>query len=381
MTANGSVLVAGSPFTTPPGLTLWSFTSGTQSVGLTISAFPTENVNCPMISNDGSLIVHVTDTSLSVFSVAKQTDTPLVLIGGNTYENSLLTISDDARWILVGIYDGSVQQLNIVDSTTGAAKQLTFGSDGIQYATLSGDGTTAYLATANGKLLKIDTRSGATQSLLGAQPVVVSYDRPVAGSFNRILGSGFPNSPQVLLNGAPIPIISSTATEIDVQIPWETPAGTATLQVTAPTAIFQQLTQLPISPIAPTLLGQPIHQDFSGFVTEASPAQAGEILQFYFTGLGPVTPQVADGKPSPASPPSQLTTPLKTSIEFPAGNQDPAQVPYEGLAPGLTGIYQVIVQLPAKIVGLPADENAAGLIEIELIVSGVVISVWVQPNQ
>jgi uncharacterized protein (TIGR03437 family) len=377
MTANGAVLLYGSS-----GLTLWSAGSGTQNVGLAVPAY---GGGCPMISGDGSLIVHVNNTSLSVFNVATQTDTPLVLnpvIGVVSYEITMFAISDDARWILAEIYDGSTQQLDIVDSTTGSVKQLTFGSDSVQTATLSGDGTTAYLVTPNGRLLKIDTRSGVSQSLLGNQPIVTSYDPPVAGSFNRILGSGFPNSPQVLINSAPVPVISSTATEIDAQIPWETPSGTATLQVTAPAAIFQQVIQIPMLAVAATPLGQPIHQDFSGFITEASPAAPGEIVQFYFTGLGPVTPQAADGEPSPASPLSQLTTPPPVSILYAGGgiHQQPPQVLYAGLAPGLVGVYQLGIQLPATIIGLPTDETA-GLMQLLLVVDGLDIAVWVQPNQ
>jgi uncharacterized protein (TIGR03437 family) len=377
MTTNGSVLLYGNS-----GITLWSAASGTQNVGI---AVPPYGGGCPMISGDGSLIVHVNETSLSMFNMTTQTDTPLVLnpvIGEDDYTIQVFAISDDARWILAEIYDGFAQQLDIVDSTTGAVKQLTFGSDGIQAATLSGDGTIAYLATANGKLVKIDTQSGVSQSLLGNQPIVTSYDPPVAGSFNRILGSGFPSSPQVLINGAPAPLISSTATEIDAQIPWETPAGTVTLQVTAPAAIFQQVIQIPMEAIAATPLGQPIHQNFSGFITEASPAEPGEIVQFYFTGLGPVVPPVADGKPSPASPLAQLTTPLKTSFAFQGGgNPEAPQLQYAGLAPGLIGVYQVSIQLPATIVGLPAEENAAGLMTLLILIDGVDIPVWVQPNQ
>jgi uncharacterized protein (TIGR03437 family) len=378
MTTNGSVLLYNSS-----GLALWSAVSGTQSVAV---AVPPYGGGCPMISGDGSLIVHVNNTSLSMFNVATHTDTPLVLnpvLGEDDYVIQIFAISDDARWILAEIFDGSAQQLDIVDSTTGSVKQLTFGPDGIQAATLSGDGTTAYLATANGKLLKIDAQSGVSQALLGNQPIVTAYDPPVAGSLNRIIGSGFPKSPQVLVNGAPAPIISSTATEVDAQIPWETPAGTVTLQVTGPAAIFQQVISIPLLTNAATPLGQPIHQDFSGFVTEASPAHGGEIVQFYFTGLGPVTPQVADGKPSPMSPLSQLTMPLPTSFVYQGGgvNQGAPLVLYAGLAPGLIGVYQVSIQLPAKIVGLASDETPSGLMQILLVVDGLDIAIWVQPNQ
>ncbi len=376
MTSSGSVLL--SSFNS---LTLWSAVLGTRNVGFVPPGAPYGTDNCPMISNDGSVIVHVTNTALAIFNVATQTDTPLLAgqtIDGTTYAPSLVTISDDARSILVGIYDGVSSQLAIVDSSNGSTKQLTSGSDNVQTAILSGDGTIAYAATASGKLLKIDTQSGVSQVIAGSQPVIESIDgAPVPGSLNRLRGSGLIGA-QVTLNGVAIPVVSSAATGIDVQIPWGTPVGFATLQVApaAPTP-FQQQWPLQIQAFDPMLESQPIHQDFSGFINPPSPAIGGEVVNYYFTGLGAISPSVADGKAAGANPLSLVTTPL-TLIGDPG--QASAKIVYAGLAPGTVGLYQVSIQLPQGINRtnrfLPRGPNL-----FSLTLNGVDLSVWALPNQ
>ena len=82
-------------------------------------------------------------------------------------------------------------------------------------------------------------------------------------------------------------------------------------------------------------------------VSDASPAKPGETVIMFMNGLGPVTPQVADGVAAPGSP-------VSTSIEaadigvFLDDGQDflPAVVSFAGLAPGFAGLYQVNFTLP-----------------------------------
>ena len=77
----------------------------------------------------------------------------------------------------------------------------------------------------------------------------------------------------------------------------------------------------------------------------ASPAIAGETVQFYGLGFGPVssgapiTGQLATGQ-----------TKLSTSVEFFFGDQKlPGTVPYQGLAPTFVGLYQFNVTIPATV--------------------------------
>ena len=376
MTTSGSVLL-----TLTNSYALWSSASGSTIISLP-SVSATFSYSCPMISNDGSLIVYVSTDGLAIYNVATQTATPLVanqIVNGSGYRVSLLTISDDARWILAAIYDGSQWQLVIVDSSSGSTRQFANGAVGVvQTATLSGDGSTAYAVAANGALLKIDVQSGVSHVIAETQPTVTSIDgAPAPGSLNRILGNWLTGA-QVALNGSAVPITSSTATEIDVQIPWETPAGAAALQVSpVPPTAFQQLWPLQVQTFDPVAETQAIHQDFSGGITPTSPAIGGEVVSYYFTGLGPVSPSVADAKPAGSSPLSVVTTQM-TLVSDPT--QAPAQLVYAGLAPGTVGLYQVSIQLPANIKSGPFFQIGAPVL-FSLTLNGIDIPAWVRSNQ
>ena len=79
------------------------------------------------------------------------------------------------------------------------------------------------------------------------------------------------------------------------------------------------------------------------------PAPAGSVIQVYAAGLGAVDPQVPQGTPAPASPLSLVTGRVTAAI---AGV--PADVSFAGLAPGMIGVYQVNITVPAKLPSGPA---------------------------
>jgi uncharacterized protein (TIGR03437 family) len=79
------------------------------------------------------------------------------------------------------------------------------------------------------------------------------------------------------------------------------------------------------------------------------PAGAGETLETYGNGLGVTNPAVAPGGASPASPLAWAIVKPQVMI----GNQ-PAQVTFAGLVPGLAGVYQVNVVVPP---GLPPGQQ------------------------
>lgn len=99
---------------------------------------------------------------------------------------------------------------------------------------------------------------------------------------------------------------------------------------------------------APKLLTS-VHQDFSGQITSSQPASAGEIIHLYGSGFGPVTPPVADGVSAPATALSWTVNPVTCGGLDTSGNTIPLTVRYAGLAPGMTGTYQLDVQLPSSL--------------------------------
>jgi uncharacterized protein (TIGR03437 family) len=97
-------------------------------------------------------------------------------------------------------------------------------------------------------------------------------------------------------------------------------------------------------------------------ITAANPAQPGETIEMFLTGLGTVTPPITDGAVGPS-------TTLSWSDLYNAGNLlvyfndygpngstgNQGTIQYAGLAPTLAGLYQFNVQVPTS--GLAAGDD------------------------
>jgi uncharacterized protein (TIGR03437 family) len=93
-------------------------------------------------------------------------------------------------------------------------------------------------------------------------------------------------------------------------------------------------------------------------ITPDNPAQPGETIEMFLTGLGTVAPPIADGAVGPSSTLSwsDLYNAGNLSVFFndygpngSTGNQGTIQ--YAGLAPTLAGLYQFNVQIPTDGLG------------------------------
>ena len=93
-----------------------------------------------------------------------------------------------------------------------------------------------------------------------------------------------------------------------------------------------------------------VHAD-GKLVSNANPAQAGEILTLYATGLGPTTPSVGFGQPFPQGAVALANAPVEVLV-----NGKPSGVLYAGGYPGAVDGYQVNFRLPA-----PLSQGNAGL--------------------
>ena len=96
--------------------------------------------------------------------------------------------------------------------------------------------------------------------------------------------------------------------------------------------------------------GAVLHNADYSVVTASHPAQPGETVLVYVSGLGAVSPTVADGTAAPGSPSYSLDT---NTITVYIGGQSVTPA-YSGLAPGFAGLYQLNVQVPT---GLTAGDN------------------------
>ena len=84
-------------------------------------------------------------------------------------------------------------------------------------------------------------------------------------------------------------------------------------------------------------------------MTDANPAIVGETLSAYLTGLGAVTPAIADGAPGAASLNSTSAT-ISVDVAGVAATND-----FAGLAPGYSGLYQLNFTMPKT--GITAGPN------------------------
>lgn len=132
------------------------------------------------------------------------------------------------------------------------------------------------------------------------------------------------------VNGVPAPIHSVSPKQVNIQIPYETQSGLATLALSnglaAATTTFQ------VAASAPGIFGG-----------SASPqGSRGQILTIFITGEGQVTPSVATG----ATPAAGLFPAPQLPVSLTIGGMR-AELPFVGIPTGLVGVTQINFQVPA----------------------------------
>lgn len=168
---------------------------------------------------------------------------------------------------------------------------------------------------------------------------------------------------QVLVNGVEAPLFFVSFGQVNLQIPYGTPAGSVRIQVvrdgmpgneirvqvdTRSAGIFRlnigeygairNATQgnFPL----PVEVGQRI-----GIAT--APARPGDVLEIFASGLGPVAPEVATGAAAPGGPLAEAVD--KPIVNFGRLAFGPLEEPlFVGLTPGFVGLFQINVVVPEQ---------------------------------
>jgi uncharacterized protein (TIGR03437 family) len=155
---------------------------------------------------------------------------------------------------------------------------------------------------------------------------------------------------QVFINGAPAPIYYVTPGQISVISPGSDPYAIANIQVLN-NGNASNIVSVPLNNSAPGVFtvenngighAAALHGADLSLVTAANPAAPGETIAVYVNGLGPVFPTPADG--SPATGISNVTNAINADI-----GGTPANVVFQGLAPGYAGLYQVNLTIPSTL--------------------------------
>ncbi|MFN8814688.1 MAG: S8 family serine peptidase [Acidobacteriota bacterium] len=142
--------------------------------------------------------------------------------------------------------------------------------------------------------------------------------------------------------------------QINVQIPWEC-AGLATVDMKVSIGEFSSAVQtLALRAANPAPFeyieagsnrryASALDASFN-LISSANPVRRGQVAQLFVNGMGAVSTIPGSGKPSPSNPLARTNAVPEVRI----GGQA-AQVLFSGLAPGIIGLYQLNVVIPADI--------------------------------
>ncbi|MEO7649881.1 MAG: hypothetical protein ABIZ80_05395, partial [Bryobacteraceae bacterium] len=179
------------------------------------------------------------------------------------------------------------------------------------------------------------------------------------GGLIAIYGSGLSGPGQdtaIEINGVSTTVIAGSPFQITAQVPPGLSAGTQTLRLVSPYGAADQ--QIVISEVAPVIFvlsggaqpqGAIVNQD-GQINTILAPGRRAQVLTIYGTGMGTVS--FSGGL-------SRTVTPVAAIL-----NGTELTPAFAGLTPGIVGLYQVNLQVPATAapgLGLPLLLRQAGV--------------------
>ena len=162
-----------------------------------------------------------------------------------------------------------------------------------------------------------------TGTNIGPSPLHVASTIPLPTTLGGV---------QVLINNLPAPIYYVSSTQIAAIVPYETNTSIAQIQVVYNQTSSNVVTEL-VNATTPGVFTNPAggigyaaaeHADGS-LVTTASPAQIGETIAVFVTGLGDVFPSIMDGAAGVSGSTSNAITAdvrlpyIRSTSQFPAG--------------------------------------------------------------
>jgi len=145
----------------------------------------------------------------------------------------------------------------------------------------------------------------------------------------------------VAVEGVRAPLVAISGSEIQVQIPWDLPPGTAAVALAAEGELSNTI-DTPVADAAPAILA--VVRADGAPVSAGSPAAAGEMVTLYAAGVGSVDTYIATGDRAPAGRLIRTTEIPVVSI-----GADQARVVFAGLSPGFVGLYQINAILPVNL--------------------------------
>jgi uncharacterized protein (TIGR03437 family) len=227
-------------------------------------------------------------------------------------------------------------QLEFENQKGAGIVDLTGGT--VSYQQITVNSGVAFGITRVAGRLAISTQTIAITSVVNSASLAPGLS---PGGLFTIFGRGLnagSSKPVVTVAGQTASVLAAFPFQINAQLPQAAIPGSAELQISA--ALGTAGSSIDISTNSPGIFiiggsqGAILNQDGT-INTEVNPAQRGQYISIYCTGLGATTAQG-----------SVETATLLVEVVLNGISVKPA---FSGLTPGITGLYQVNVQIPAEL--------------------------------
>jgi uncharacterized protein (TIGR03437 family) len=295
------------------------------SSGAAFSAQLGFRTTAPKVAGAPGVIEHVDPPSNTVLRPTNMIEAPLLHSGSSVFTRTLAPLTDHSA---------------LVSLTTSGFTLLPWSYDA---------------AVAPPNLTKVVNAADFTSGIApgGLISVLGSNLSPVNVATSEIPLPTVLGQTCLMVNGAPIPMLYVSNKQINAELPFEV-AGSATMVLYTPggisptvnlniesnaPSVFRSGTAGPQTGI-PTVMRNSNHE----LVTLSNPIHSKDKLTIYATGLGAVTPPVADGAAGLSNPLAMADTPASVTLGGTSLN-----VEYAALEPGMVGVYAIVTVVPGKI--------------------------------
>ena len=290
-------------------------------------------------------------TATSVVSNGSVTITATVTGSSGATPTGAVTFTSGGQQIGVASLSGTGSSASA--SITVAAALLQVGANNI-VAQYSGDATLnaatgaigiavtasgppAIDGLANGASFRQTYAPGAVLTIFGSNlgdATWVASTVPLPGQV-----SGF----SVTIAGVNAPLYYVSPTQLNVQIPYETPVNQPSV-VTVNNNGRTATTTLTVASAAPGLF-----TDVTGAIVPTATVARGGVLVLYLTGVGAVSPAMATGAaPAAGTPVGLLPVPVQaTTVTIGGVATGAGSILFDGIPTALVGVAQINLRIPA----------------------------------
>jgi uncharacterized protein (TIGR03437 family) len=202
----------------------------------------------------------------------------------------------------------------------------------------SNSGAPGVTAIVNPATYKTSVAPGGILTVFGTQlapsgsAAVSAISLPLPVSLNGV---------EVLVNGVAAPLYYASTGLLNVEIPYETNPGAATLSINNNGSVATQ--SFTVTAAAPA-----IFTNTSGAIVPTATGSRGQVAFLYITGAGAVSPAISTGAaPSSSTALSSLPAPTQSTTVTVGGT--PAGIQFIGITAGLAGVMQINFIVPASI--------------------------------